>query len=237
MRLARTLAFAASMTLASCGDQAGTPTSPRAEAGTIVAAKAPPPPTTVNVTSTLYDMDASGATVLTRSDDFNEAASASYTGINNISSHIGTTGNWQLYLGSQSARTIRLTLGSQGIPVPDGNYSSNVEVYTGCFDANTLPVSMLAMTAGTVNGNCSFGVDFSSGRTKYKLVMSPKYAGTGRAVVTCTSVAGANCASWTIATDTTIANARVANLYHYANSGALVLDGVYHNSFSVSVAP
>lgn len=235
-RFACTFVLAASLAVAACSDQNSTPTSPRLEPGTMLAAKAPPPPPTPNVTSTLYDADASGAALLTRSDDFNGATSATYTAVNNITSHIGADGGWQLYLGRQSARTIRLTLASQGIPLPDGNYSSSVEVYSGCFDASNTKISILTMTVAAVYGNCSFGVDFSRGKTKYKLVMSPTSAGTGRAIVTCNAVGGGYCTNWTIAPNPNVANAGVANLYTYANNGALVYYGTYHNSYSVTVA-
>ncbi len=235
-RSACTAVLAASLILAACGDQTTTPTSVRVAPGTILESRSsPPPPPTPNVTSILYDADASGAALLTRSDDFNGSTSATYTAVNNITSHIGADGGWQLYLGSQSARTVRLTLASQGIPVPDGSYSSNVEVYTGCYNAANAQVSLLTMAVGAVNGNCSFGVDFSSGQTKHKLVMSPNWTGTGRAMVTCNSAAGTSCTNWTIAVNTGVANAGVANLFHYAKNGSLVLDGVYHNSYSVNV--
>jgi hypothetical protein len=228
--------LAAAMTIVACGDQTTTPSASRLESGPVLAAKAPPPPPSPNVISTLYDVDAAGTALLTRSDDFNGATSATYTAVNKITSHISESGGWQLYIGNQTARTIRLTLASQGIPLPDGNYSSNVEVYSGCFDASNTKISILTMTVGAAYDNCSFGLDFSSGRTKYKLVMGPAYAGTGRAIVTCTAASGGQCTNWTIVPDTTIANARVANLFHFANNGSLILDGVYHNSFSVGVA-
>jgi hypothetical protein len=128
-----------------------------------------------------------------------------------------------------------LVLASQGIPVPDGYYSSNVEVYAGCFDQTGAHVNLLAMTDGASRGDCTFGLDFSSGRTKYKLAMGPTSPGTGRATITCNTAANGSCTSWTIVPTADAANAGVANLYHFANNGSLVLDGVYHNSFRVAV--
>lgn len=236
-RTACTLVLAVSMILAACGDQTSTTTSPRLEPTAMAAAKAPAPPTP-NVTSTLYDTDALGAALLTRSDDFNGTTSATYTAVNNVTSHIGGGGAWQLYLGSQTARTIRLTLASQGIPLADGNYSSNVEVYSQCFDSSNVQVSLLAMPAGAVNGNCSFGVDFTAANgTKYKLVMAPAYSGTGRASVTCNAAAGGYCTNWTIVTNANAANSGVANLYTFSASRGqvvLVYFGTYHNSYSVT---
>jgi len=235
IHLTRTIVTAALVISAACSDQAVMPISP--PFGAASAAKAPPQPPAPIVTSTVYDADASGAALLTRSDDFNGTGSATYTTANNITSHISESGAWVLYLGNQTARTIRLALASQGIPLPDGNYSSNVELYSQCFDSSTTQISILAMAAGAIYGNCSFGIDFSSGNTKYKLVMSPKFAGTGSAMVTCNAVAGAYCTRWTIVPNPNAANAGVANLYTFSQSRGTVLlvyDGTYHNSFSVT---
>jgi hypothetical protein len=222
-----------SIIVAACSEQTGPPTSPRV--GPVAAARAPSVPTP-NVTSTVYDADASGNLLLTRSDDQTGAGSATYTSGNKISSHITSNGAWQLYLGSQTTRTLYLVLASQGIPAPDGYYSASIEAYSQCFDQNDSQVSMLSMSAGESNGNCSFGMDFSYGSTKYKLVMSPRFAGTGRATVTCDIAAGGYCTHWTIAPNAAAANAGVANLYHYSPRGSLIFDGVYHNSFSITAA-
>ena len=225
-------AFLTLLAVAACTDQ---PTAPSAiRPGSASAAKPVPSPLPFNVTTTVYDGDGVNQ-FLTRSDDFNGASSATYTAINRMSSAITASGAWQMYIGNQSVRTLYLVLGTQGIPgVPDGNYYANVEAFSQCFDANTVAVGIANMAAGDSRNNCSFGIDFTSGRTKYQLVMSPKYAGTGRAVVTCLAVASGMCSSWTIATDAAAPNATVANLYHFSNNGGLVLDGVYHNTFSVA---
>ena len=228
------MAIIVSVTLAGCTDQARTPTSPRPRPSSAARGASP---TVTNVTSTVYDVDGSGGSLLTRSDDFNGSGFATYTAVNKVSSQITSDGAWQLYLGSQTARQIYLVLAGQGMPLPDGYYSSSVEVYTRCFDQNDAATSMLSMAAGASNRNCSFGIDFSVGRTKYKLVMGPTAAGTGRANVTCVAAAGGSCSRWTIVPNADLASAGVANLYHYGSRGSLVLDGVYHNSYSVSVGP
>jgi hypothetical protein len=226
-------AVTASVAVAGCSDRTATPTSPRHATFHAARPVAPPSP---NVTSTVFDTDASGASLLTRSDGFNGSGFATYAAVDKITSHISPDGSWKLYLGSQTARRLYLVLAGQGIPVPDGYYSSNIEAYSQCFDENTVQVSILSMTAGASNGNCSFGVDFSSGGTKYKLVMSPKFAGTGRASVTCNAAAGGSCTSWTIAPNAGVVNAGVANLYRFGKNGGLVLNGTYHNSYSVGAA-
>lgn len=231
------VALIASITMAACGDQTRVPTAPSA-AGQPVAMRKVQATPNINVTSTLYDADASGSLLLTRSDDYNAAGSASYTNVNSVSSHVSSDGSWILYLGSQSVRTAYLVLGGQGMTgIPDGYYWRNVEIYSRCFDQNNLQVSIVAMGAGASNGNCSFGVDFYSGSTKYKLAMSPNYAGTGRALVTCTAATTAGaCTNWTIAPNANAVNTGVANLYAYANNGSLILRGVYRNSYSVTAA-
>ena len=193
-------------------------------------------PASVNVTSIVYDADSAGTPLYTRSDDYNGAGSAIYTAGNNVTSHITSDGAWQLYLGNQTVRRLYLVLASQGIPVPDGYYSKNVEAFAKCYDQNNVQVSLLSMAAGTVNGNCSFGVDFANGKTKYKLVMGPPYAGTGRALVTCNNAVNGACTTWTIMPNPDVANPGVANLYHFDNRGRLVFDGVYRNSYSVMLS-
>jgi hypothetical protein len=228
----RTVPALALVLLSACTDRAGTLLSP--ELGARSDAK-PAQPTIVDVVTTIYDRDASSTLLPTQSDDFNGAGFATYTSVSKVTSQIRSDGGWQLYLGNQTARTIRLALASQGIPIPDGNYSANVEVYGACFNANDVRVNLLAMSAGEVNENCSFGFDVSVGRTKYKLTMGNAWPGTGRAKVTCNAADASGCSNWSFVPDLAAANAGVANLYHFANNGSLVLDGVYHNSYSVVV--
>ncbi len=156
---------------------------------------------------------------------------ATYTSVNNVTSFINSVGAWQLLLNRQTARTLYLKLQSLGgMPIPAGNYSSNIEAYSQCYDVTNVQVSLLSMVAGASNSNCSFGLDFGYGGVKYKLVMRPSDVGTGRAKVTCNAVAGGYCSSWTIVN----ADANhMANLYHFVTRG-LVLDGTYTNSYSVT---
>jgi hypothetical protein len=81
-------------------------------------------------------------------------------------------------------------------------------------------------------------LDFTSGRTKYQLVMRPTAPGTGRALVTCVTAASGSCTSWTIVPNPDAANAGVANLYTFNNRGQLVpVAGTYHNSYRINVGP
>lgn len=229
----------AALAVGACRDQTG-PTSPRLTSSEVQ--RAATSSSTIPVTTTVYDVDAAGNPLLTRSDDYNGTGFATYAAlpnvhsIKNITSVVHTDGGWQLYLGNQTSRTLYLVLASQGIPAPDGFYSASIEAYSQCFDQNDLPLGILSMTAGASNANCSFGVDYSYGATKYKLVMSPKFPGTGRATVTCNAAANGNCTNWTIEPSDAVDNAGIANLYHYGKNATLVLDGVYHNSFAVNAA-
>jgi len=234
MRTSRSLLLAIALIAAGCSDR-GLPTAPRVPSLKPDAEKTAgkPAPTTIPVTTTLYDRDAGGNLLLTRSDDYNGPGLATYTEVNRMTSHIGATGAWMMYIGNQSVRTVYLVLGSQGIPAPDGYYYQNVEIYSQCFDSADNQIGILSMGAGESNGNCSFGMDFTSGRTKYKLTMVPTSPGTGRAIVTCNAVTGGSCSDWTIVPNAVAPNAGVAYLYHFSNNGGLIFDGVYHNSYSV----
>lgn len=201
-----------------------------------LAAKGGPPTTGMGVTATIYDADTVGSPLFTRSDDRSGQGFATYSSVNNVSSQINTAGGWQLLLLNQTARTIYLVLASQGIPVPDGYYSADVEVYIRCFDATMTRVSLLSIAPGTSNDNCTFGIDFASGRTKYKLAMGPDYPGTGHATVTCDAATNGSCTNWTIVTSTSAPNATVANLYQFGKNGSLILEGAYHNSFAIALA-
>lgn len=223
-----------SLLIAGCAEPSSGPT-PRPASG-LEASAAKPPSNTLSVTTTFYDADALGNLLLTRSDDKNGTGFATYTEAEGLTSHVASNGAWMMYIGSQHARTLYLVLASQGIPAPDGNYWENVEVFSQCFDQNGADVGILAMTAGSSNGNCSFGLDFTSGRTKYQLVMRPNAPGTGRALVTCLTAANGSCTSWTIVSNPNADNAGVANLYTFNNRGQLVFYGTYHNSYRIGVA-
>ena len=200
----------------------------------------------INVDSTVYDRDTAGNSLLTESDGGypngpgNGAGYATYTTTGSspahptISSIVSSSGGWMLYLGNQTQRTIWLTLGSQGVPIPDGYYYANVEIYSQCFDGNggEIPITSIIDTYT----NCSLGIDFSSGGTKYKLVMSPKLPSatgsnipqTGSATVACTNFTN-SCTSWTI-----VPNDNAANLYEYTKRG-LAYYGQYQNTYKIAI--
>jgi hypothetical protein len=180
----------------------------------------------------IHDVDTAGALLITRSDHYNGYQEATYAPASPISA---ADGSWRFSLSGQSQRSVWLTLASQGVPLPDGYYA-DVEVYSKCLDANSKEVSYLGIPAGMSNNRCSFGVDFSNGPTRYRLVMNPPaYPGTGWATVTCnTTDAGGACDSWAIVPNMLAANPTVAKLYKIVNGGPVYV-GAYRNTFFVSV--
>lgn len=223
--------------LAACADGTTTPTAPRA-AGPASAAKTTS--TDVPVITTIYDADASGALLLTRSDDYNGSGYATYSPIsgvhNSLTSHITTDGAWQIYIGNQTVRTLHLMLADAGLPFANGYYWSSVEMASRCSDQSGTQVSVRALAVGASYDNCSLIVDFDIGtrqKTTYKLAMGPNFAGTGRATVTCNATDGTYCTSWTIVPNDAAPNARVAILT--GGNGTTSLDGkFYTNSYSVT---
>ena len=198
--------------------------------------------TTMSVSTTIHDVDISGAALLTRSDDYNGFQQAVYTNTGNVTSVIYTSGNpiWELFLGNQSLRTISLTFspaaGSPPAPVSNGSYSRDTEVYSHCYNTANQDTGFLQIAPGTSNNRCSLGVDFSSGHLKYRLVMNPvNYAGTGWASVSCNTANGTVCSSWTIIPNTADATyARIAYLFQFTNKGLVYL-GSYSNTYRIDI--
>ena len=205
--------------------------------------------TSINLTTTVYDFDATGGQLLMRSDDYNGTGQATYTTISGcgnkpcLFSGINYLGNWHLDLYNQSVRTLWITPNypinsSQPAGPPAGYYWQAVEAYCQCYDqsGNIVPFPNL------INGsnNCSLGVDFQPGSIKYKLVMSPHLPATGPATglatVTCNAVnSSGQCVDWTIVPNTTASATNVptvANLYKYTSRG-LVFIGQYYNTYRI----
>lgn len=229
------LVIAATVAFAACSNQQSAATAPP---GSYQPAdtQSTSPATSIKVTSTVYDADALGNPLLTRSDHANGAGFATYGNTDAVSSIVATDGSaWILFLGNQSVRTLYMVRGSQGMAIPDGFYWENVEAGSRCFDSNKNVVNMRVMAPGESNGNCMFITDFFYAGTKYKLAMGPNFSQTGRALVTCTAAAAGFCTSWTIVPNSGAAKAGVANLYRFANDGSLVQLGVYRDAFSVAV--
>jgi hypothetical protein len=229
---------------------------------TIIAASAAPKPggtssTNTNVTTTVYDHDAAGTQLLTRSDDYNGSGQATYVTncpnsvTNCMDSILGAEGAWRLDLYNQTVRKVCLTPNdainsSQPLGPPTECTWQNIEVYSKCFDASGNIVSYPNIV--TSSNNCSFGIDFyePATSTKYKLLSSPILPAatcpssgcpaTGSTTVVCNALNSSNqCVNWSIAPNTTAANAGVANLYKYGRAGALVFIGQYYNTYRVGL--
>jgi hypothetical protein len=204
--------------------------------------------TSNNVTIVVHDDSSAGTEVLMRSDDYNGSGEATYGG-----AIVG--GELDLSLLKQSLRTLWITpndpVGSQPAAPPAGYYSEGVQSLSRCFDqnGNTVPLENVV----TSSGNCKLGVNFDSGGTLYKLLMSPfPFSGsedgtpkcpstgcptTGSVTVTCNKVSNSECVSWTIVPNTSAAYANVANLYWYegGKNSIWVFIGQYDNTFRIDV--
>lgn len=219
-----------------------------AEPAQKMAGASKPAPTTIDVTTTVYDFDATGADQpLMRSDDYNGTGQASYTTIDGcgstpcLFSGINFAGAWHLNLYKQSVRTLWITAnainGLQPAGPPAGYYWENVEAYCQCYDQSGNIVPFPNLTSGS--NNCSLGIDFNSNGTKYKLVMSPHLpaAGpvTGLASVACNAVSSGQCVNWTLTPNTAAPNATIADLFYYGRRG-LVFVGQYYNTFRINAS-
>ena len=203
-----------------------------------------PASSNLNATTTIFDADALGAQLYTRSDDYplgsSGQTSATYTATGGANSMIAAGDGWQLLLANQTLRTVCLTLGSQGVHdgstvIPDGCYYQSMEVASRCWNASGNIVAWVSIPVGTSQNNCAFIVDFTYGKTKYKLAMGPNFVGSGSASVSCIAAGANGCNSWTITPNAVAANPTVANFYTYGRNGSLVLLGTYHNTYRVNV--
>jgi hypothetical protein len=196
-----------------------------------------------NVTTTIYDTDANGVQTLMRSDDYNGTGQAGYSAsLNpNVVSDV-YNGVLFMELYRQSLRTLFITPNDainnqQPQGPPPGYYATYVEMFASCYDANGNIVPLQNIV--TSSGNCRLGSDFGYNGVKYKIVMSPVLPApgpaTGLATVTCNSVSGGLCVSWTIAPNLSGPNPTVSNLYYYARGGKLTFIGQYYNTFRIDV--
>jgi len=212
-------------------------------------------------TATVYDFDPTGALLLLRSDDYNGIGQATYTSSSSrgssLSSGFTSNGEWNLNLSNQSVRTLYITpnvainsLQPQGPPA--GYYWQGVTARSGCLDQNGNIVPLANIV--TASGNCKLSVNFNSGGTTYKLLMSPfplsgsgdppptcpstGCPATGSVTVTCNAISNGQCVNWSIEPNATAPNANVANLYRYSSSGrsaTWVFIGQYYNSFRIGL--
>jgi hypothetical protein len=210
----------------------------------VFAAKPPPPPTRINVTSLVYDQDSSANQYLFRSDLYGGVNQTTYTTTGGVTTGVGLISpyGWGLDLFSQTFRKVWITLNpvnSSTPPAPSNYYSEKVEIYSWCYDSSNNYVAYLSIPAGTSNNRCIFSFDFEYGRTTYKLAMgqfSPPAS--GWATVTChasSSPSGTPCTSWTIAPNMIDGNATIANLYIIGSRNGPQFVGQYYNTFRIDV--
>src|SRR5262249_50244947 len=185
---------------------------------------------TSNVTSTIYDTGTDNSTLLQlRSDDLNpDLTGAGDThGMYQTSSPTGVlslayNSDWDENLENSTSRWVNLTLTRLSGSGPTGTYVLPARVISRCFDPSGSTTNTLGwFTITTSDPNCSLRVNFKMLGTTYALVMSPYYANTGRAVVSCSLVSGTSCADWSIVPNLTRdpvinPNPTVANLYSVA---------------------
>ena len=200
--------------------------------------------------------------MLLRSDDYNGSGQATYTSSSSRSSSLTSgfdaNGEWSLNLSNQSLRTVYITPNSaidnlQPQGPPAGYYWDGVTVRSGCFDQNGNIVPLTNVV--TSSGNCKLGVNFNSGGTNYKLLMSPfplsgsgdppptcpatGCPATGVVTVTCNSISNGQCVNWSIEPNVTAPHANVANLYRYSSSrgsATWIFIGQYSNTFRINVS-
>ncbi|HEU5410666.1 MAG TPA: hypothetical protein VFU57_06580 [Candidatus Acidoferrales bacterium] len=201
--------------------------------------------TMTNVTSTVFDVDTSGALLLFRSDDFNGTNEATYTAVNSIASFIDSNGVWflDLYPQKTGLRTVFITpnvpVGSEPAAPPPNDYWKNVEITSKCTDSsgNNVPFSSL------VNGSnsCTLGVDFGFNGITYKLlvgrVLNASDPKPGTASIACNTINSNNqCVAWTITVGNSAAPT-VANLYSFTGrpSAPWIFIGQYYNSARVQI--
>jgi hypothetical protein len=223
------------------------------------ASASPQKKASAKTTATLHDYDALGATLLLRSDDYNGVGQASYPASSSHGSFlINTIGDaWNLNLAQQSLRAVYITpndpIDNLQPPGPPAGYHSEAVVRCGCFDQNTNIVPLANVV--TSSGNCTLGLNFNSGGTSYKLLMSPfplsgngtfpptcpstGCPATGLVTVTCNAVSNGQCVDWTVEPNVTAPNANVANLYRLSSTGprstTWVFLGQYYNSFRIGL--
>jgi hypothetical protein len=205
-------------------------------------------PTSISVTTIVYDNDSTGAPLLLKSDDYNGSGQATYSP-SAVASYIFTDGRYFLRMYSQSVRTLFITPndpinGSQPMAPPPGYHWQNVELAVACHDQNGNGVPFPNIVNFT--GNCSMILDFGYNGTEYKLAMGPNgnlpspAPPSGLVNVACNSAVSGLCVNWTITPNMTASTSNpptVANLYVFTGNHRtpLALVGQYYQTFRIGV--
>jgi hypothetical protein len=195
--------------------------------------KPAPPPPPVPVVAAISDVDPStGQLMLLQSDGL-----GAYAPTTDISNQIsGGDGDWDLFLDGQTTRTVRLTFDPIGTSPagPSGYY--NAHLISRCFDTDGTITGLLKIAEGSANTRCSLRIVFTVNQSRYFLVMSPMYAGTGWATASCPADTDSNttCEQWTIVPGTG-PNVGVASLYTVTKSNREAFVGSYNLSFRIDL--
>ena len=194
----------------------------------------PSPPPPVPVVVTVHDFDENSAHLLLQSDGLDGGV---YGNSGGIVAEIAPDGDWELNLGAQTARTVRLTFDPIGGSPQGPSGSYNARVLSRCFNESGTITGFLNIPEDSANTRCSLRIVFTANGTRQFLVMSPLYAGTGWATVSCPSDndSNATCERWTIAPGSG-SNAGVGALYTVAKNNKELLVGTYNLSFRIDVA-
>ena len=244
----------ATFCITAVGFLAAPPTAQMQERVTTTAQGAKPNPSpspSPNVTSTIYDKSIDDNTFLElRSDDLNPDLTPSggtfgTYGTNATNSVLDRfegayNSDWSLHLENSTTRWIGLTLNRLTGSGPTGDYSLHGRVISRCFDptgATTNTASWPSIT--TSNPNCSMHVNFTIAGVNYALIMSPYYANTGRAIVSCNVLSSGQCVEWSVVPNLTQdsvvnPNPTVANLFSFApHNGKQTLVGTYTLTYRI----
>ena len=210
----------------------------------------PTPTPLTQTTSTIYDRTADeSAFVDIQSDDLNPDLSPTggpfgiygTSATNNVVDHLegAPYSDWSLHLEDSATRWISLNLNRLSGSGPSGLYVLHARLITRCFDPTGNTTNTFGFPAITTsNPNCSMHLNFSIDGNGYGLIMSPYYADTGRATVTCNAVIGGVCADWSIdpnlTQDSVInPNPLVADLFLRGKGGKLILVGTYSLTYRI----
>lgn len=194
----------------------------------------PSPPPPVPVAVTIHDFDENSAHLLLQSDGIDGGVYGNAGGI--IAYIASGDGDLELNLSEQTARSVRLTFDPIGGSPQGPSGSYNARVISRCFNELGTITGLLTIAEGSSNTRCSLRIVFTANGTRYFLVMSPMYAGTSWATVSCPTDSDSNttCERWTIAPGTGTGPGTAA-LYSTARNNKEALVGAYYLSFRIEV--
>lgn len=197
-----------------------------------------------NVTGTIYNYDANNNAYQLQGDS---TPSATYAPKGSISSALTPSSGsgtlryeWRLDL-QNSSRSFYVTLNSLDGSTPPfvGPLAFNGALLPRCFDSSGANVDWTTIRPGYPDGTCAMRIQFIYNGTQYALVMSPEFAGTGTAMVSCTnwSTAANSCVAWSEVPNSAAPNAYVADLIIPNGGGNNIptILGKYALNFSVAV--